>query len=108
MKIGILGAGMIGATAARLLVNAGYEVAVSNSRDPETLAPLVADLGPRGGGGRGPAVALWADVVLLAVPWRTPEALPPPDTVDGKIVIDAMNPYTEERGRRNIGTPPTP
>ena len=103
MKIGILGAGMIGGTAARLLVNAGYEVAVSNSRDPETLAPLVADLGPRGRAGRGPDVAQWADVVLLAVPWRTPEALPPPDTVNGKIVIDAMNPYTEDGGLTNLG-----
>ena len=104
MKIGILGAGMIGGTAARLFVNAGYEVAVSNSRDPETLAPLVADLGPGGRAGRGRDVAQWADVVLLAVPWRTPGALPPPDTVDGKIVIDAMNPYTEDGGITNLGT----
>jgi predicted dinucleotide-binding enzyme len=103
MRIGIIGAGMIGATAARLFVNAGYEVAVSNSRDPETLAPLVADLGPRGRAGRGADVARWADIVLLAVPWRTPEALPPPDTVRGKIVIDAMNPYTDDGGIVNLG-----
>jgi predicted dinucleotide-binding enzyme len=37
--------------------------------------------------------ARWADIVLLAVPWRSPEALPPADAVAGKIVIDAMNPY---------------
>ena len=103
MKIGILGAGMIGATSARLFANAGYDVAVSNSRDPETLAPLVAELGPRGRAGRGPDVAQWADVVLLAVPWRTPEALPPPETVRGKIVIDAMNPYTDDGGIANLG-----
>jgi len=104
MKIGILGAGMIGGTAARLFAKAGYDVAVSNSRDPETLAPLVADLGPHGRAGRGPDVAQWADVVLLAVPWRTPDALPPPEAVNGKIVIDAMNPYTEDGGITNLGT----
>lgn len=103
MKIGILGAGMIGATAARLLANVGYDVAISNSRDPETLAPLIAELGPHGRAGRGPDVAQWADLVLLAVPWRVPEALPPPETVRGKIVIDAMNPYTDDGGIANLG-----
>jgi predicted dinucleotide-binding enzyme len=47
MKIGIIGAGMIGAAAARLFVNAGHEVAVSNSRGPASLTALVANLGPR-------------------------------------------------------------
>lgn len=40
--------------------------------------------------------ARWADVVLLAVPWRTPQALPPADAVQGKVVIDAMNPYADD------------
>jgi 8-hydroxy-5-deazaflavin:NADPH oxidoreductase len=103
MRIGIIGAGMIGSTTARLFANAGYDVAVSNSREPESLAALVADLGPHGRAGRGPDVARWGDVVLLAVPWRTPDALPPPDAVRGKIVIDAMNPYTEDGGIANLG-----
>ena len=38
MKIGIIGAGHIGGTLARRLVAAGHDVAVSNSRGPETLA----------------------------------------------------------------------
>ena len=46
MRIGIVGAGMIGGTAARLFVRAGHEVAVSNSRGPETLRGLVDELGP--------------------------------------------------------------
>jgi predicted dinucleotide-binding enzyme len=103
MKIGIIGAGMIGSTTARLFANAGDEVAVSNSRGPETLAALVADLGARGRAGHVADVARWADVILLAVPWRTPEALPPAATVTGKIVIDAMNPYTEDGGIANLG-----
>jgi predicted dinucleotide-binding enzyme len=45
MKIGIIGAGHIGATLARHFVDAGHEVAVSNSRGPETLTGLVEELG---------------------------------------------------------------
>lgn len=37
MKIGIIGSGHIGATAARLLVTVGHEVALSNSRGGEGL-----------------------------------------------------------------------
>lgn len=38
--------------------------------------------------------ARFGDVVLLAAPWRNAGALPPSKTVAGKIVIDAMNPYS--------------
>lgn len=102
-KIGIIGAGMIGATTARLFVQAGHEVAVSNSRGPASLADLVNELGPRARAMTAAAAARWADIVLLAVPWRTPEALPPADTVAGKIVIDAMNPYTHDGAVQDLG-----
>lgn len=103
MKIGIIGAGMIGGAAARLFVTAGHEVAISNSRGPDTLAAMVADLGPRARAMAAVDAARWAEVVLLAVPWRRPEALPPPDTTTGKIVIDAMNPYTDGGGLVDLG-----
>jgi len=93
MRIGIIGAGNIGATTARLFAQAGHEVVVSNSRGPETLRDLVAELGPNAKAGTVDEAARFGDVVLLAVPWRSPEALPSPNTVRGKIVIDAMNPY---------------
>lgn len=96
MKIGIVGAGMIGATAARLFAQADHEVAVSNSRGPVSLAPLVAELGPRAQAMTPVDAARWAEVVLLAVPWRSPEALPPAAAVEGRIVIDAMNPYAPD------------
>jgi predicted dinucleotide-binding enzyme len=47
--------------------------------------------------------ALYGDIIVLAVPWRTPEALPEPDAVAGKIVIDAMNPYTEDGQVMDLG-----
>ena len=52
-RIGIIGAGHIGGTLAGLFVDAGHEVAVSNSRGPETLAGLVEQLGD-GRGRRAP------------------------------------------------------
>ena len=98
MKIGILGAGNIGATAARLFIEAGHEVAVSNSRGPESLKELVRELGPQAHAMTIEDAARFGDLVLLAVPWRTPEALPHPDLLHGKIVIDAMNPYRPDGG----------
>src|SRR5258708_21342771 len=98
MKIGILGAGNIGASAARLFVAAGHEVALSNSRGPESLRSLVAELGPRAHAMTIADAARFADVVLLAVPWRTPDALPAPEILKGKIFIDPMNPYRAASG----------
>ena len=41
------------------------------------------------------AAVKFAQVVLLAIPWRIKRELPPSDLFKGKIVIDAMNPYSE-------------
>src|SRR5215207_1431504 len=103
MRIGIIGAGMIGATAARLFVRAGHQVAVSNSRGPETLRVLIAELGHDAKAMTVDDAARFGEVVLLAVPWRTPEALPSPETVGGKIVIDAMNPYNASGAIADLG-----
>lgn len=108
MKIGIIGAGMIGGTAARQFARAGHDVAVSNSRGPESLARLVREINDHTGAPRARAMtvndaARWADIVLLAVPWRSPEALPEPAAVRGKIAIDAMNPYTGGGGIMDLG-----
>jgi predicted dinucleotide-binding enzyme len=103
MKIGILGAGNIGAAAARLFVAAGHEVAVSNSRGPETMSHLVAELGRQAHAMTIAEAARFGEVVLLAVPWRAPEALPHPELLRDKIVIDAMNPYRPDGGFYDLG-----
>lgn len=103
MKIGILGAGRIGAVAARLFVAAGHEVAISNSRGPESLRGLTAELGPRAHAMTVNDAARFGDVVLLAVPWHRTDALPPPELLRDKIVIDAMNPYRPEGGFYDLG-----
>jgi predicted dinucleotide-binding enzyme len=103
MRIGILGAGNIGATAARLFIVAGHEVAVSNSRGPESLGDLVRELGVRAHAMTIDEASRFGEVVLLAVPWRTPEALPDSGLLRGKIVIDAMNPYRPDGGFYDLG-----
>lgn len=96
MKIGIIGAGNIGLTAAKLLVQAGHEIALSNSRGPSSLADAIAELGPKAHADTVDNAAAFGEVVLLAVPFRAPEALPHADLVANKIVIDAMNPYSAD------------
>jgi 8-hydroxy-5-deazaflavin:NADPH oxidoreductase len=98
MDIGVVGAGNIGGTVARLLAGAGHRVAVSNRRGPESLRELVASIGPNAHAATVDQAARFGDVVVLAVPWRAPSALPSPDAVAGRIVVDAMNPYTETFG----------
>lgn len=103
MKIGIIGSGHIGGTAARLFIEAGHEVAVSNSRGPESLEDFTAGLGPRAHAMTVEHAARFGETILLAAPWRKTEALPPPTTVAGKIVIDAMNPFTDSGGLYDLG-----
>lgn len=97
MKIGIIGAGNIGATAARLFTRAGHEVALSNSRGGAGLEALVAELG---GGARATGVeeaARFGEVVLVAVPFGKYEALPA-EAFEGRVVIDAGNYYPQRDG----------
>jgi predicted dinucleotide-binding enzyme len=104
MNIGIIGAGNIGANAARLFTKAGHDVRIACSRGPETLADLVAQIGPRAQAATpGDAVA-FGDVVLIAIPWiAKEEAIPEAGPYDGKIVIDAMNSYTEDFEIEDLG-----
>jgi predicted dinucleotide-binding enzyme len=98
MKIGIIGAGNIGATAARLFARAGHEVAVSNSRGGAGLEALLADIG---GGARATGTeeaARFGEVVLLAVPFGRYETLPA-GAFEGKVVIDANNYYPQRDGQ---------
>lgn len=98
MKIGIIGAGNIGATAARLFARAGHEVAVSNSRGGAGLESLVAELGDEARATGTEEAARFGEVVLIAVPFGKYEALPA-ESFAGKVVIDANNYYPERDGR---------
>ena len=101
MNIGIVGSGNIGATAARLFAEAGHEVAVSNSRGPETLEGLVAAIGPRARAATVEEAADFGEVVLVAIPFFAYETLPT-DLLAGKTVVDAMNYYPGRDGEMNL------
>lgn len=104
MNIGILGAGNIGANAARLFVKAGHDVRIANSRGPQSLMELVAAIGPQAGAAEPADAVAFGEVVLIAIPWvAKEEAIPEAGPYDGKIVIDAMNPYTEDFEIEDLG-----
>jgi predicted dinucleotide-binding enzyme len=88
--LGIIGTGTVGAGIARRAVRAGLDVVLSNSRGPETLAGLVAELGPRARAATPAEAARAASLVLAAVPLTAREQLPRAELA-GKTVIDPMN-----------------
>jgi len=99
MRIGIIGAGMIGSTLASLWVDAGHEVRLA-SRHPEQLSELVKDLGASASAGTPMDAAHFGDVVLLTVPLK---AIPDLATdlrsaLSGKIVLDTGNAYERRDG----------
>jgi predicted dinucleotide-binding enzyme len=98
MRIGIIGAGHIGGTLASHFVDAGHEVAVSNSRGPETLAGLVEELGGRAQAMTASEAARVGDVVVVSVPFGRYRELPSEGVV-GKVVIDTNNYYPQRDGR---------
>lgn len=92
MSIGIIGAGNIGAAFARALARNGISATIANSRGPQTLGELTAELAPHITAGTIKEAAS-ADIVLIAVPWsKLPAALSGLPDWAGRIVIDANNP----------------
>ena len=92
MSIGIIGAGALGSSVARLLARSGISATIANSRGPESLAALAGELGPSIKAGTAREAAS-ADVVVVAVRWVDLEkALGSLPAWNGRIVIDANNP----------------
>jgi predicted dinucleotide-binding enzyme len=96
--LGIIGSGNIGAAVARTAVDAGLDVVLSNSRGPETLADLVAELGPHASAATAAEAALASDVVLVSVPLAAFDKLPA-EALAGKTVLDTANYYPQRDGR---------
>jgi predicted dinucleotide-binding enzyme len=88
---------MIGSTVARLAVDAGYDVVLSNSRSPDTLRDLVAQLGPQACAAKADEAAAAGEIVLISVPLKAYPALSK-TPVAGKVVMDTGNYYPERDG----------
>ncbi len=97
-SVGFIGSGKIGGTVARLAVAAGYDVVVSNSRGPETLAGLVAELGPKARAATPAEAAEAGDLVVVSVPLHAYRAVPAAP-LTGKPVLDTNNYYPQRDGR---------
>ena len=98
MRIGLIGAGNIGSTLARLAVEHGHDVMLSNSRGPETLGGLVSHLGARAVAGTAAEAAAFGDVVVVAIPLKNYRRVPAAELAN-KIVIDANNYYPQRDGQ---------
>ncbi len=95
MKLGTIGAGEVALAFAREAIAQGHEVVLSSRRGPEALAAQVAELG-KGASAAPVADAASLDYVLLAVPWNNvEEALGGLPDWNGRVLIDATNPFSE-------------
>ncbi|MEU9118744.1 NADPH-dependent F420 reductase [Streptomyces sp. NPDC048506] len=96
MRVGIIGAGRVGTALARHFTRAGHSVMLANSRGPQTLAPLVGELGENATAGTPQEAADFGDVVALAVRWDQKEdAVALVSSWDGRVVLDPINPNRE-------------
>src|SRR5262249_60087737 len=96
MRIGIIGAGMIGSTLAKLWADAGHTVLIA-SRHPEELEALAATLGANASAGAPVDAAAFGEAVLLTVQLA---AIPPPaadlaPSVSATLVLDTGYAYED-------------
>jgi 8-hydroxy-5-deazaflavin:NADPH oxidoreductase len=95
--VGLIGSGNIGGTVARLAVTAGHRVLLSNSRGPDTLKDLAAELGPLARATTGQEAAGGGELVVVTIPLRAVQSVPP-GPLAGKVVIDTCNYYPQRDG----------
>jgi predicted dinucleotide-binding enzyme len=96
--VGLIGSGHIGSTVARLAVDAGHDVVLSNSRGPGTLQDLVAELGLHARAAAYQEAAAAGDLVLVSVPVKAYPGLSGA-LLANKIVMDTGNYYPQRDGR---------
>ena len=95
--IGIIGAGLIGSQLARLFTSTGHDVVIANSRGPETLADLIAELGYHARAATVQEVAEAGEIVVVTIPLKSIDTVPVAPLA-GKVVIDTDNYYPERDG----------
>jgi predicted dinucleotide-binding enzyme len=91
MKIGFIGAGKVAQTISQHLIAVGHRVVLSNSRGPDSLGPLVKQLGTDAEAGTTQQ-ATEQDIVVLAASWpNVQKALFSIPDWKGRILVDATN-----------------
>ena len=100
MKIGIIGAGHIGGNLARRLTAAGHDVAIANSRGPETLADVASKTGAKPV--RAEDATRDKDLVIVTIPEKSVPELPKDLFASVKkdtVVVDTGNYYPQRDGK---------
>ena len=92
--IGFIGSGNIGSAVARLAVAAGHDVVLSNRRGSDSLADLVAELGPKARAATPAEAAAAGDLVVVTVPLHAYKSVPV-EELRGKVVVDTNNYYPQ-------------
>ena len=95
--LGFIGSGLIGSNLAEAAVFHGYEVVMSNSREPSSLQDLIERLGPAARSARAADAAAAADIAIVCIPLHRMRYVPGAPLA-GKIVIDTNNYYPERDG----------
>ena len=95
--IGILGSGHVGSSLAQAAIAHGYDVVLSNSQGPDTLADLVSELGPRASAATPAEAAAAGDFAIVAIPLTTIDQVPV-EPLAGKVVIATINYFPQSLG----------
>lgn len=100
MKIGIIGAGYIGSTLAKLFVQHGHQVSIANSRGPESLTEVAAETGAKAV--TAAEAAHSGEIVIVTIPQAAVSHLAP-DLFDGVsedvVIVDTGNYYPARDGQ---------
>lgn len=98
--LGILGAGKLGITLANIGIKSGYKINISGSGDPRKIALSVNILANGALPLSNDDVIKNSDVIILAMPLSKYKTIKP-QSLAGKLVIDAMNYWWEIDGTQN-------
>jgi predicted dinucleotide-binding enzyme len=108
MNVAVLGVGRMGGALARLWHDAGHNVVLTYTRDPERLGKLARALGANAGSADPREAAERADVVLLATHWEQAEdalraAGASDGALSGRVLIDCTNPMSSDDSELVLG-----
>jgi predicted dinucleotide-binding enzyme len=95
--IGIIGSGHVGSNLAKAAIAHGYDVVLSNSQGPDSLAGLVSELGPRASAATAAEAGAAGDFAIVAIPLATIDQVPV-EPLAGKVVIATVNYFPQRLG----------
>jgi len=95
--IGIIGSGHVGSNLAKAATGHGYDVVLSNTQGPGSLAGLVAELGPAARAAAPEEAAAASDFAIVAIPITTVDQVPV-EPLAGKVVIATINYFPKRDG----------